>query len=171
MEQMQGRKALQNQPVLTQRVGKEPRGCPRRGWASSSRPGAGLGLLRNFPREGQTTLLSPWGGNGTGHTSHRKLTSKERVREEPWLVPFPGLVFRAAPYAKHCIRFSARFWGSWRDQRGCPPYVAQGHRVVWLGSRVQILGSLDFLVLPKCLCVLGSLVPKPHRIDIYDEYS
>lgn len=89
-EQMLGRKVLQNQPLLTQRVGKEPRGCPRRGWASFSQPGTGLGLLRNFPREGQTALLSPWGGNGTGHTSHRKLTSKERVREEHWLVPFAG---------------------------------------------------------------------------------
>lgn len=58
---------------------------------------AGLGLLRNFPRKGQTALLSPWGGNGTGHTSHGKLTSKERVREERWLVPFLGLAFRAAP--------------------------------------------------------------------------
>lgn len=59
-EQMQGRKVLHNRPLLTQRVGKEPRGCPGRGWASCLQPGTGLGLLRNFPRKGQTALLSPW---------------------------------------------------------------------------------------------------------------
>lgn len=59
----------------------------------SARVAAGPGLLRNFPREGQTTLLSPWGGNGAGYASPRKPTSKERIGEKRGWVPFPGLAF------------------------------------------------------------------------------
>lgn len=70
----------------------EPRGCPGED-RPPPQPGTGPHFPRNFPRQGQTALLSPWGGNGTGHASHRKLTSKERVSEEPRRVPFPGLAF------------------------------------------------------------------------------
>lgn len=57
------------------------------GWERSLGLCWGLDLLRNFPGEDQTALLSLWGGSEAGHTSHRKPTSKEPVREERWLVP------------------------------------------------------------------------------------
>lgn len=89
-----------HRPTLMQRVGEEPGAAV-----------GGLGLLRNFPGEGQTAFLSPRGGNEAGHTSHRKPTSKERVRGA-LAGSYQGLAFRAAPRAKHCLRFSARFRGS-----------------------------------------------------------
>lgn len=106
-----------------------------------SQPGAGLGLLRNFPREGPTALLSPWGGNGTGHTSHRKLTSKERLREEHWLVPFLGLMFRAAPVPSAAYIFLHGSGGHCVTL----PVMPRATR------SFQILGYVDFLLLPKCI--------------------
>lgn len=129
-EQMQGRKFLHNRPLLTQRVGKEPRGCPGRGWASSHSLELGwafLELSKERPNSPPFTL----GGNGTGHTSHRKLTSKERVREECWLVPFPGLASRAAPVPSTAyISLPGSGW-SHCDQRGCCPYLPAMPRATW----------------------------------------
>lgn len=131
-----------------------------------------LGTFQGRPNSPPFTL----GGNGTGHTSHRKLTSKERVREECWLVPFPGLAFRAAPVPSAAYISLHGSGQSHCDQRGCCPYLArdaQGHmvRVVWPAFRLQFLGSFESLVLPRCLWVLGTLVPKQYRIDFYYEYS
>lgn len=64
--------------------GEPPAHSLELGWAF-------FGTFQGRPHSPPFTL----GGNGTGHTSHRKLTSKERVREECWLVPFPGLVCQA----------------------------------------------------------------------------
>lgn len=104
---------------------------PERG-ASSSQPGTGLGLPRNFPSEGHTALPSPWGGSGAGHTSHRKPTSKERVQEERWPVPTGTGVQGGSSCQAPCVFLCVvpGSWGSPCDPRGCPPDLAcdvQGH--------------------------------------------
>lgn len=74
-------KVPQKRPLLTQTVEKEPRGR-----TSRSAPASGLGLLRNFPGEGHTTLLPPRGGRGAGQASPRE----ERPGERRWLAPSRG---------------------------------------------------------------------------------
>lgn len=128
-EHLQGR-SPQVWPLLTQTVAKEPHGKELHVVLSAGLA-MGPGRLRNFPREGHATLLSPWGGSGAGHASHRKLTSKERCGEKCWQVPFPGPV-RVTPHAKCHMQSPARFRGSQWEQRGCLPLLvrdAWGHMV------------------------------------------
>lgn len=156
-EQMREPKSPQNRPLLTQRVGRTPRGCAGRAWASCSHPALGRAFSGTFQGRPRQPPFGCQEETEQDTLPPRSTTAEGRAGEGPGQLPSWGLT----PVGEGDPRGLPS-----RPQSCCPRShsTKSGAGCKLRSGGLQILCSSDSRMLPTCLWVPGAPLLKQHSL-------